>query len=216
MAAMGAQPALAQARGKVLDLTHVLDEKFPTFDGAPGIAYEEAVNFDKNGYQLWKLTIFEHSGTHIDAPLHFSRDGASVAELAPESLICPLCVIDITAKARDDANATTDAERQKNLDVEKARYSALASRVDGVLDFADGSQKPTDIHTEIAVSGNVAKSASDRQTSSKTTLQVMLDGVEGINKEDLTAQILTLQTRMQASYATSMILNNLSLLNYMK
>ena len=109
MGALSAQPALAQAQGKVIDLTYVLDEKFPTFDGAPGITYEEAVNFDKNGYQLWKLTIFEHSGTHIDAPLHFSRDGASVAELAPESLICPLCVIDITAKAKDDANAMLEA-----------------------------------------------------------------------------------------------------------
>ena len=107
--ALSARPALAQAQGKVIDLTYVLDEKFPTFDGAPGIAYEEAVNFDKSGYQLWKLTIFEHSGTHVDAPLHFSKDGASVAELAPESLICPLCVIDITAKARDDANAMLEA-----------------------------------------------------------------------------------------------------------
>ena len=109
MGALSARPALAQAQGKVVDLTYVLDEKFPTFDGAPGIAYDEAVNFDTSGYQLWKLTIFEHSGTHIDAPLHFSRDGASVAELASESLICPLCVIDITAKAKDDANAMLEA-----------------------------------------------------------------------------------------------------------
>lgn len=108
--AFSARPALAQASGKVVDLTYVFDEKFPTFDGVPGIAYEEAVNFDKSGYQLWKITFFEHSGTHIDAPLHFSKDGLSVAELAPESLICPLCVIDIRAKAADDANAALEAE----------------------------------------------------------------------------------------------------------
>ncbi|TRW98606.1 cyclase family protein [Paracoccus sp. M683] len=107
--ALAARPALAQSGGRVVDLTHVLDENFPTFDGVPGIAYEEAVNFDTSGYQLWKLTIFEHSGTHIDAPLHFSRDGLSVAELAPETLICPLCVIDISAKAAEDANAMLDA-----------------------------------------------------------------------------------------------------------
>ncbi|WP_299846735.1 cyclase family protein [uncultured Paracoccus sp.] len=107
--ALAARPALAQASGKVVDLTHVLDENFPTFDGVPGIAYEEAVNFDSSGYQLWKLTIFEHSGTHIDAPLHFSKDGTSVAELAPETLICPLCVIDISAKAAEDANAMVEA-----------------------------------------------------------------------------------------------------------
>lgn len=108
--AIGARPALAQAQGMVVDLTHVLDENFPTFDGKPGIAYEEAVNFEQSGYQLWKLTVFEHSGTHIDAPLHFSADGISVAELAPENLICPLCVIDISAKAGEDANATVEPE----------------------------------------------------------------------------------------------------------
>ncbi len=147
--------------------------------------------------------------------------GVRANETAYANMVRSLAVMTVAqfdpkAGTLGDTNATTDAERQKNLGVEKARYSALASRVDGVLAFADGSQKPTDIHTEIAVSGNVAKSASDRQTSSKTSLQVMLDGVEGINKEELTAQILTLQTRMNASYTTSMMLNNLSLLNYMK
>lgn len=138
------------------------------------------------------------------------------AQMVRSLAVMTIAEFDPKAGTTGDTNATTDAERQKNLQVEKARYSALASRVDGVLAFADGSQKPTDIHTEIAVSGNVAQSAADRQTNSKTTLQVMLDGVEGINKEELTAQILTLQTRMEASYTTSMILNNLSLLNYMK
>lgn len=141
---------------------------------------------------------------------------AAYAQTVRSLAVMTIAEFDPKAGTLGDTNATTDAERQQNLKVEKSRYSALASRVDGVLAFADGSQKPTDIHTEIAVSGNVAKSAADRQTNSKTTLQVMLDGVEGINKEELTAQILTLQTRMNASYTTSMMLNNLSLLNYMK
>lgn len=121
--------------------------------------------------------------------------------------------------AYSDTTLTADEQKAaaaKNLQQEKSRYAELATRADGILSFSDGSQKPTDIHTEIAVSGNVAKSAADRQTNSKTTLQVMLTDVEGIDKEELTAQILTLQTRMEASYTTSMILNNLSLLNYMK
>lgn len=32
-----ARPALAQASGKVVDLTHAYDGGFPTFDGNPGI-----------------------------------------------------------------------------------------------------------------------------------------------------------------------------------
>lgn len=103
-----AKPALAQAAGKVVDLTHAYDGEFPTFDGIPGILYEPAVKFADSGYQLWKLTIYEHTGTHIDAPLHFTEDGTSVADLPPEKLVCPLCVIDVTAKAKEDANAMVE------------------------------------------------------------------------------------------------------------
>jgi kynurenine formamidase len=103
-----ARPALAQAAGKVVDLTHAYDGSFPTFDGNPGILYDMVVDIKTSGYQLYKLTIFEHTGTHIDAPLHFSADGASVDALPPERLVCPLCVIDLTAKARDDANAMVE------------------------------------------------------------------------------------------------------------
>ncbi len=104
---LAARPAMAQA-SKVVDLTHAYDGAFPTFDGNPGIIYEPSVKFADSGYQLWKLTIFEHTGTHVDAPLHFSEDGTSVAELAPESLVCPLCIVDIKAKAAEDSNAMVE------------------------------------------------------------------------------------------------------------
>jgi kynurenine formamidase len=97
--------SLAQSMGKVVDLTHTFDDKFPTFGGKPGIAMEKIVDFKKDGYNIFKLTYEEHSGTHIDAPLHFTEAGTSVADLAPASLVCPLCVINIKAKAAAEANA---------------------------------------------------------------------------------------------------------------
>lgn len=102
---VSAKPLLADSSGQVVDLTHAYDESFPTFGGAPGIAYDRAVRFEESGYQLYRLTIDEHTGTHIDAPLHFSADGLSVDEIAPADLICPLCVIDISLKAAEDPNS---------------------------------------------------------------------------------------------------------------
>jgi kynurenine formamidase len=96
-----AGPAIAQSGG-VVDMTHLLSEEFPTFGGAPGIAYDKQFDFAANGYNLYRLTIDEHTGTHIDAPLHFSPDGASVAEIPVTSLVCPLAVIDIAARAAED------------------------------------------------------------------------------------------------------------------
>ena len=96
-----AAPVLAQSGG-VVDMTHELSEEFPTFGGTPGIAYNKLFDFAANGYNLYELTINEHTGTHIDAPLHFSPDGMSVAEIPVTSLVCPLAVIDIAARAADD------------------------------------------------------------------------------------------------------------------
>jgi len=105
---ISARPLMAQAAGRVVDMTHGYDGAFPTFDGNPGIIFDPAVKFEESGYQLWKLTIFEHTGTHIDAPLHFTADGTSVDALPPERLVCPLCIVDITAKAAEDPNAMVE------------------------------------------------------------------------------------------------------------
>ena len=100
----------AQAAGmtmgmKPADMTHTYDENFPTYFGVPGISKEQKFNFADNGFNLFELTINEHTGTHIDAPLHFSADGNSVDEIPVEHLVAPLCVIDIKARAAQDPDA---------------------------------------------------------------------------------------------------------------
>ncbi len=91
--------------GGVVDMTHVLDGDFPTYFGDPGYSGEPVFNFAEHGFNLLNLAINEHTGTHIDAPLHFSADGASVDEIAVEHLVAPLCVVDIAARAAEDADA---------------------------------------------------------------------------------------------------------------
>jgi len=105
-----AKPALAEAMGKVVDMTHTFTPEFPTFGGAPGISMEKTVKFEESGYQLFRVTYDEHSGTHLDAPLHFSEDGVSIDEMPVENFVCPLCVIDIKAKAAEDANSMLEPE----------------------------------------------------------------------------------------------------------
>ena len=99
------QQGRAAAHGGMTDLTHTLSAEFPTYFGQPGVSTEQVYNFAEHGFNLQRHTINEHTGTHIDAPLHFSADGASVDEIALDTLICPLVVVDISAKAAEDADA---------------------------------------------------------------------------------------------------------------
>ena len=104
--ALAAMPGLAQAEqvrfSSVLDLTHTLTPDFPTFTGKPGIEMEHLAELRKDGYNMNAWRLVEHSGTHLDAPIHFSEAGKDVAGIEAAMLIAPLAVIDVSAKAEQD------------------------------------------------------------------------------------------------------------------
>jgi kynurenine formamidase len=104
-ATVGAPAVLAQAHGSVEDMTHELGENFPTFFGGQQFFLERQFDFASDGFNLFEMRVNEHTGTHMDAPLHFSEGGQSVAQIPVTNLVVPLCVVDIRAKADADPDA---------------------------------------------------------------------------------------------------------------
>lgn len=98
-------PAVTAATAKIHDMTHELHPDFPTYFGAQQFFMEQKFKYSEHKFNLFELRVNEHTGTHIDAPLHFSADGKSVAEIPIESLIVPLVNIDIREKAAKNPDA---------------------------------------------------------------------------------------------------------------
>jgi kynurenine formamidase len=86
----------------VVDLTHIMSPDFPTFFGVPGIEIEKKYDFKKDGFNLNWWRIMEHAGTHLDAPLHFSENGATADAIGAGELVVPLAVIDVRKKVESD------------------------------------------------------------------------------------------------------------------
>jgi kynurenine formamidase len=95
---------------RALDLTHVITEDFPTYFGTQNLDIETLYTYDPNGFNMYRWHLVEHTGTHMDAPFHFSPDGMSADELPLSMLIVPLVVVDIREKAETnpDAQLTLD------------------------------------------------------------------------------------------------------------
>ena len=83
----------------VVDLTHTMSPEFPTFFGVPGIEMDKKFELKKDGFNLYWWRIVEHAGTHLDAPIHFSESGATVEKISADTLVVPLAVVDVAAKA---------------------------------------------------------------------------------------------------------------------
>lgn len=64
-----------------------------------------SATFAKDKANLKRWTLVEHTGTHMDAPLHFTADGISVDEIPVTDLVVPLAVVDIAQRAQDDPDA---------------------------------------------------------------------------------------------------------------
>jgi len=94
-------------------------------------------------------------------------------------------------------------------------YQAMTQRVGATLTGPAGTQKIPDIEAEIANAQIIMKSANDRQTQTQSAISSMLDSVQGIPTEQIGAQILAMQTRLQASLQVTALLAKTTLVNYL-
>jgi kynurenine formamidase len=55
---------------KVIDLTHTISENMPVYPGTEGPKLRIANTYEKDGFKETLLTMYSHTGTHMDAPAH--------------------------------------------------------------------------------------------------------------------------------------------------
>ena len=100
------------AESSWLDVTTTLDPSTtPVYEGDPPMRFDFVKDMRKGDVlTLSAYTLGAHSGTHIDAPMHFVRDGASIDRVALDRLIGPARVIEIA----DGVQVIDAAELQRH------------------------------------------------------------------------------------------------------
>ena len=95
--ASGVLPQESSLSGGWIDVSATLDPAMtPVYEGNAPLSFEFMLDMRKgDGLSLSKYSLGAHSGTHIDAPQHFIRDGAPVDKVPLDPLIGPARVIDI-------------------------------------------------------------------------------------------------------------------------
>ncbi len=99
---------------KVIDISWPISTAMTSFKEDEAAWMEHIKSFVKDGMRESFLHIGTHSGTHVDAPCHFLRDGKTIDELDLSTVYGPAIVIDCTMFAdRIIEKALADSEIKK-------------------------------------------------------------------------------------------------------
>jgi kynurenine formamidase len=90
----------------VYDLTHTLSPATPVFPAFKPMQMVERFTIARDGFYANELTFGEHTGTHLDGPIHFVNGGMSADRIPVDRMFAPLAVVSIKARADKDADAT--------------------------------------------------------------------------------------------------------------
>jgi kynurenine formamidase len=93
----------------VVDLTQPLGPDTVLWPGAPKLAADDVITRDAHGYFARLVHVFEHAGTHFDAPIHMVEGASPVEEVPASTLFLPVRCIDISGDIADDADAVLTA-----------------------------------------------------------------------------------------------------------
>ncbi len=128
--------------------------------------------------------------------------GMRATEPAIASLVANVAALAASTYSASDPNA-------------QASYDALSQSVVANLSGQPGTQSISDIQANIASAQQTVANAGNLNTQTQTALQDMLQGIDGVNQNQIGEDLLTLQNNLSASMSVTARLAQLSLVNYL-
>jgi kynurenine formamidase len=84
---------------KPVDLTLTISQDIPSFPGSPKPHFIQWAEIKKEKYNLEMLFLSTHTGTHVDAPYHFIKNGKKIHQINPERFVCNALLIRVRGTA---------------------------------------------------------------------------------------------------------------------
>jgi flagellar hook-associated protein 3 FlgL len=164
------------------------------------------------------------NGTAANTVIWYTGDNsATPARQTQTALVAPSTTVDYGMRA----NETGITNIVKNIAVLAATtfsssgsdaqttYQTLSHQLEANLNPPSGVQTLDDIESDIANAQTTVSDATKLNTQTQTTLNDILNNVDGVNQNQVGEQLLTLQNNLSASMEVSARLAQISLVNYL-
>ena len=96
---------------RIIDLTHTIEEDMPVYPGTKPPQLEPANTYEESGFKETLLSLFSHTGTHMDPPAHLFPGRTTLDTFPAEQFVGRALVID--CRHLEPGEAITMKELQK-------------------------------------------------------------------------------------------------------
>ena len=96
---------------KIVDLSHPLTAETPVYPGDPVPNFSVATTIVNEGYNLFNVILGSQTGSHVDAPYHFSNKGATIDKMDLNYFMGNSLVIDMTHKKSKEQFTLDEVKR---------------------------------------------------------------------------------------------------------
>ncbi len=79
---------------KIIDLTHTISENMPVYPGTERPKLAQANTYEKDGFKETLMTMYSHTGTHMDPPAHLYANRTTLDKFPITQFIGSAVVID--------------------------------------------------------------------------------------------------------------------------
>lgn len=98
---------------KIVDLSWEFTADTPIYPGDPEPSVTVATTLENEGYNLSTLVMGTQTGSHVDAPYHFSNEGATIDQMELDFFLGDAIVVRVTDKKDEEAITMEDIEPYK-------------------------------------------------------------------------------------------------------
>jgi kynurenine formamidase len=81
---------------KIIDLTHVIAEDMPVFPGTEPPRLAPANTYEKDGFKETLMTMYSHTGTHMDPPAHLFAGRTTLDRFPVDQFVGKAVVVECT------------------------------------------------------------------------------------------------------------------------
>lgn len=106
---------------KVIDLTHTIKVDMPVFPGTDQPKLDSASTLEKDGFRETLLTMYSHTGTHMDAPYHVRDEGITLDKFPADKFVGKALIVDCSDLEEGYTIGISYIEKYKDI-IDEAEY----------------------------------------------------------------------------------------------